>query len=233
MPYQHRQHSVDQNAKKGTDTSVISALPVGKVVCVGRNYAEHAKELNNPVPTEPILFLKPSTALVPMDQPWGIPADRGSCHIETEMALLIDKSLTQASESECLSAIAGVGIGYDLTLRERQSQLKEKGHPWEVAKAFDGSCPLSAFIGVEGIDWSAVKLQLVRNDQLQQDGCSGDMITPVAPLLAYISRHFTLLPGDVVLTGTPAGVGPIAVGDRLCASLNNGALLVESVVAGE
>ncbi|MGH1372212.1 MAG: fumarylacetoacetate hydrolase family protein [Cellvibrionaceae bacterium] len=227
MPYQHKQQGVEPN----TEESAISALPVGKVVCVGRNYAEHAKELNNPVPTEPILFLKPSTAIVSMGQPWGIPGGSGPCHIETEMALLIDKPLTQASESECLAAIVGVGIGYDLTLRQRQSELKEKGHPWEVAKAFDGSCPLSQFIPAEGIDWASVTLQLERNGNLQQDGCSADMITPVAQLLAFISRHFTLLPGDVVLTGTPAGVGPIAVGDRLCASLNAGALQVESVVA--
>ncbi len=223
MQYQHR--------AQGLANSAISGLPVGKVVCVGRNYAEHAKELNNPIPAEPILFIKPSTALVPMEQNWAIPTDRGACHIETEMALLIGEPLTQASESDCLAAIVGVGIGYDLTLRERQSTLKEKGHPWEVAKAFDGSCPQSAFIGVDGIDWSTVKLQLVRNESLQQDGCSGDMICPIAPLLAFISQHFTLLPGDVVLTGTPAGVGPIAVGDRLCASLNGEALRVESVVA--
>lgn len=224
MQYQHSQPGVDDGA--------ISALPVGKVVCVGRNYAEHAKELNNPIPTEPILFLKPATALVPMASDWMIPIDRGSCHIETEMALLIGKPLTRALESDCLAAIAGVGIGYDLTLRERQSALKEKGHPWEVAKAFDGSCPLSDFMAVDGLDWSTMKLQLVRNGELQQDGCSGDMITPVAQLLAFISQHFTLLPGDVVLTGTPAGVGPIAVGDHLRASLNGDALSVESVIAG-
>lgn len=222
MQYQHSQQGVANGA--------ISALPVGKVVCVGRNYAEHAKELNNPIPTEPILFLKPSTAIVPMASHWTIPTDRGTCHIETEMALLIGQRLTRASESDCVAAIAGVGIGYDLTLRERQSTLKEKGHPWEVAKAFDGSCPLSNFIAVDGLDWSAIKLQLLRNGELQQDGCSGDMITPVAQLLAFISQHFTLLPGDVVLTGTPAGVGPIAAGDQLHASLNGGALSVESVV---
>jgi len=228
MGYQHRQQSI-----QGLD---VLDMPVGKVVCVGRNYAEHAKELNNPIPAEPILFLKPATALVPMESGWGIPAEQGACHIETEMALLIGAPLTKASEPECLAAIAGVGIGFDLTLREVQSRLKDKGHPWEIAKAFDGSCPLSAFVSADTMDWSSVELRLQRNGQWQQNGNSGDMITPVAQLLAFISRHFTLLPGDVVLTGTPAGVGPISTGDSLRAILScdkSGVdpLMVESVVA--
>lgn len=229
MGYRHKLQS-----RQGLE---VLDLPVGKVVCVGRNYAEHAKELNNPIPTEPILFLKPATALLPMAGSWGIPARQGACHIETEMALLIGAPLTQASESECLAAIAGVGIGFDLTLREVQTRLKDKGHPWEIAKAFDGSCPLSVFLEPDNMDWSAMRLQLQRNGQGQQDGNSGDMITPVAQLLAFISQHFTLMPGDVVLTGTPAGVGPISIGDCLraslsCASSDLELLVVESVVAG-
>ena len=195
--------------------------PLGKVVCVGRNYADHARELNNPVPTEPILFLKPATAAVAMDAGWSVPRDRGECHIETEMALLIGQPLTAADEASCVDAIAGVGIGFDLTLRDLQTRLKSKGHPWERAKAFDGSCPLSAFAPVESMNWKDVCLQLTRNGQLQQNGNSRDMITPVARLLALISEEFTLLPGDVVLTGTPAGVGPISSGDRLQATLDD------------
>lgn len=199
----------------------VEWLP-GKVVCVGRNYAAHARELNNPVPTEPILFMKPATAMVPMAEPFAIPADRGLVHFETEMALLIGKTLTDAAEEECLEAIAGVGLGFDITLRELQDGLKAKGQPWEVAKAFDGSCPLSAFAPVASSqqDWADVQLQMTCNDEIRQDGNSGDMITPVAQLLAYTSKIFTLQPGDVVMTGTPAGVGPLQPGDKLQAQLS-------------
>jgi 2-keto-4-pentenoate hydratase/2-oxohepta-3-ene-1,7-dioic acid hydratase in catechol pathway len=200
--------------------SKVELLP-GKVVCVGRNYAAHARELNNPVPTEPILFMKPATAMVSMAKPFAIPADRGSVHFETEMALLIGKTLTAANEEECLEAIAGVGLGFDITLRELQDGLKAKGQPWEVAKAFDGSCPLSSFVPVVSpLDWANVQLQMTCNDEVRQDGNSADMITPVAQLLAYTSQIFTLQPGDVVMTGTPAGVGPLQSGDKLQAQLS-------------
>ncbi len=193
----------------------------GKVVCVGRNYAAHARELNNPVPTEPILFMKPATAMVLMTKPFTIPADRGTVHFETEMSLLIGETLTAASEEECLAAIAGIGLGFDITLRELQDGLKAKGQPWEVAKAFDGSCPLSGFVPVtESLAWDNVQLQMSCNGESRQDGNSADMITPVAQLLAYTSQIFTLQPGDVVMTGTPAGVGPLQAGDQLQARLS-------------
>lgn len=202
------------------DGSAVEWTP-GKVVCVGRNYADHARELNNPVPTEPILFIKPSTAMVAAEVPFAIPADRGVVHFETEMALLIGKTLCGADEAECLTAIAGVGLGFDITLRELQDKLKAKAHPWEVAKAFDGSCPLSAFTPVvESLDWANMDIQMSCNGQLRQEGNSEAMITPVARLLAYTSRIFTLQPGDVVMTGTPAGVGPLQAGDKLQASLS-------------
>ena len=121
-------------------------LPVGKVVCVGRNYADHAAELNNPVPTTPMLFMKPAPALVPLDEPFEVPMDFGSVHFETEMAVLIGQRLKNANKHEIEDAIVGVGIALDLTLRDLQTKLKERGHPWEKAKAFDGSCPISAFV---------------------------------------------------------------------------------------
>jgi 2-keto-4-pentenoate hydratase/2-oxohepta-3-ene-1,7-dioic acid hydratase in catechol pathway len=191
-------------------------LPLGKVVCVGRNYADHARELNNPVPTEPVLFIKPSTALCPIGEPIRRPEGKGSCHYETEICLLIGKKLTAAREEEALGAIYGVGLGLDLTLRELQSELKAKSLPWEKAKAFDGSCPVSAFAPAERFpDWSNLSFQLLLNGQSQQEGRSEDMLTQIPTLLAYISEHFTLLPGDLVMTGTPAGVGPLSFGDRL------------------
>jgi 2-keto-4-pentenoate hydratase/2-oxohepta-3-ene-1,7-dioic acid hydratase in catechol pathway len=227
MGYQHRIQAAD-----GTLTA--SPLPLGKVVCVGRNYAAHARELDNTVPIEPLLFMKPATALIPLEEPFAIPADQGVCHVETEMALLIGSRLTQVAagpegEKQALSAIAGVGIAFDLTLRDVQALLKQQGYPWEKAKAFDGSCPQSVFVSPDGWAWDAVRLQLWRNGTLQQDGNSADMITSVAALLAYISQTFTLMPGDVVLTGTPAGVGPLMSGDRLEVNLG-GRLRVSTAV---
>ncbi len=205
-------------------------LPNGKIVCVGRNYAEHARELNNPIPKQPLLFIKPSTALAALDQPLAIPRDRGECHHELELALLIGQPLSEARAEETLAAIAGYGLALDLTLRELQSQLKEKGQPWERAKAFDGACPVSAFAPAAAIgDWKALRLQLQRNGALQQDGQCRDMLFPIEALLADISQSFTLLPGDIVLTGTPAGVGPLNPGDRLRCELD-GLLTVETTV---
>lgn len=205
------------------------ALPVGKVVCVGRNYAEHAKELNNPVPAEPILFIKPRTAIVSMQAPVAVPRGQGACHFETEMAVLIGAPLKNADEAQARAAIAGLGLGLDLTLREVQDGLKAKGLPWEKAKAFDGACPLSAFVKPERVaDLANVRVRLVVNGETRHDGNTADMLTPVLPLLAYMSTFFTLEPGDVVMTGTPKGVGPLNVGDTLRVVLGEDLLIVET-----
>jgi 2-keto-4-pentenoate hydratase/2-oxohepta-3-ene-1,7-dioic acid hydratase in catechol pathway len=209
--------------------------PLGKIVCVGRNYADHAKELNNPVPAEPLLFIKPATAFVSMEQPFSIPVDQGACHFETEMALLIGKPLSghKVSELQADAAVVGVGLAFDLTLRELQEELKEKKHPWEKGKGFDGSCPLSRFVSRDVIaNWQDVQLRMTRNNKLRQDGNSREMLTPTLKLLSYITRYFSLLPGDVVLTGTPAGVGPLAPGDKLEAELV-GILQVSTEVTGK
>lgn len=191
-------------------------LPVGKVVCVGRNYAEHAKELNNPVPTSPILFMKPSTAIVALADGFTIPPDQGECHHELELAVLIGKPLKNACDDDVRNAILGYGIGLDLTLRDLQNRLKEKSHPWEVAKAFDGANPLSGFVAAAKIPQpDNVDIALRVNGEVRQQGNTADMITAVIPLIVYISRHFTLLPGDVIMTGTPAGVAALQSGDAL------------------
>ncbi|WP_417226479.1 fumarylacetoacetate hydrolase family protein [Amphritea sp.] len=201
---------------------VAADLPVGKVVCVGRNYADHAAELNNPIPTTPMLFIKPSTAVVPMAESFTVPVDFGSVHFETEMAILIGQPLKNATHDEIEAAIAGVGVGLDLTLREVQGKLKEQGYPWEKAKGFDGSCPLSAFLepSVAG-DLQDQHIRLTVNGQVRQDGNSSLMLNKVYPLIAYMSHYFTLLPGDVVLTGTPAGVGAVNPGDKLLVELGD------------
>lgn len=191
-------------------------LPVGKIVCIGRNYLDHVRELGNTVPEAPLLFMKPSTAIVGLDAPLRLPEARGSCHHELELAVLIGRRLTGTSPAAAREAIAGYGLALDLTLREVQTELKNKGQPWELAKAFDGACPLSGFVRPEDLpEPQAAELELLVNGERRQHGSTAQMMHPILDLIAHISRHFTLLPGDVVLTGTPAGVGALASGDRL------------------
>ena len=209
MVYQHRY----------LDGSPLT-LPAGKVVCIGRNYLEHIRELNNAVPETPILFMKPATALVGLDQPIRLPAGRGECHHEVELAVLVGRELHNADVATARLAVAGYGIALDLTLRDLQNALKQKGHPWETAKAFDGACPLSPFLKPEALlEPRATELTLRVNDELRQQGNTRQMMVGIFELMAYISTHFTLQPGDVVLTGTPSGVGPLASGDVLMLSL--------------
>ena len=196
-----------------------------KVICVGRNYADHAKEMNSPIPEEPILFIKPATALVHFSDTVVIPKNFGSVHHELEIALLIKDTLNKASTEEALNNIAGIGLGLDLTLRDLQKTLKTKGHPWERAKAFDGSCPLTEFICPpdlrERLTQGELQLTLNKNAQVQQQGHYRDMLFSPEELIVFISQFFTLNKGDVILTGTPSGVGPVNDGDKLSASLTS------------
>lgn len=192
---------------------------LGKIVCIGRNYAAHAAELNNPITAVPLLFIKPATAAIALERPVRIPRDRGAVHHEVELALLIGAELCNADIRTAAAAIAGIGVALDLTLREVQDQLKKDGHPWERAKAFDGSYPVSHFISPGEVDLQNLTVQLWRNERLQQDGNTGQMLFPILPLLVEISRNFTLRPGDIVSTGTPAGVGALVDGDDLIAVL--------------
>lgn len=197
-------------------------LPLGKVVCVGRNYADHAKELGNEVPDAPILFIKPSTSVVALEDGFTIPSDQGSVHHEAEIALLISKQTKNISSDQAWEHISHVGLALDLTLRDVQSKLKEKSHPWEIAKAFDGACPLSKWIEKDKIlNQDSIAIQLGKNGELKQNGNSTQMITSIPDLVAYMSNIFTLMPGDVILTGTPAGVGPLDKGDELRAILDD------------
>ncbi|HSH47526.1 MAG TPA: fumarylacetoacetate hydrolase family protein [Halomonas sp.] len=197
--------------------------PLGKIVCVGRNYAEHAKELNNPVPAAPLLFIKPATSAADLGQPLALAKRDEPVHFETELALLIGERLSDASPGQAERAVAGIGLGLDLTLRELQSRLKDKGHPWEIAKAFDGACPLSPFMALDAVpDWPALRFTLTIDGEPRQRGQVSDMLFPVPQLLAEMSRHFTLMPGDVVLTGTPAGVGVLEAGAELTFTLKGG-----------
>lgn len=196
-------------------------LPVGKVVCVGRNYLQHIKELDNDVPSEPLLFIKPSTALSALNRPVLIPKNLGSCHNELEVAILINSKLCHSSIKDAEAAIWGIGLGLDLTLRDVQSALKRHGYPWERAKAFDHSCPMSQFVEKDKMGpLSSIDFSLKVNDEVRQQGNSQEMLFPILKLLVNISNTFTLLPGDIVMTGTPKGVAALLVDDQLTIELN-------------
>lgn len=196
-------------------------FPVGKVVCIGRNYAEHAKELDNPVPTEPLLFIKPGSCVVPLEGGFKIPADRGSVHYEAEIAVLLGKPLsTRPSAEEVVDAISGFAPALDLTLRDVQSKLKDKGLPWEIAKSFDGAAVIAPFVSGDTYhDLADIPVRLTINGELRQDGNSSLMLNPIVPMIQYMAACFSLQAGDVILTGTPAGVGPLKAGDEVVLEL--------------
>lgn len=197
--------------------------PVSKVVCVGRNFADHARELNNPIPEAPLLFVKPPSAVVSLEQPLNIPSNSGAVHHELELALWIRSPLVKAGVAECLSAIGGLGLALDLTLRDKQDFLKANSHPWDIAKGFDGSCPVSKLVPCDGLSPDFVaSFSLTRNGKLQQEGNTRRMLFSFARLLSEMSHSFRLDRGDLVLTGTPKGVGPIESGDRLVMSSDFG-----------
>ncbi len=190
--------------------------PTSKIICVGRNYAAHAKELNNPIPETPLLFIKSTNTLVDCCDQISIPKDQGECQHELEIAILIGKQLTKANRSDSLAAIEGVGIALDLTLRDLQSQLKSKGQPWEKAKSFDGACPVSGFIPFdESINLSDIQFGLLKNAEYAQQGNSKEMLFDTVALIQEISNHFSLYPGDIILTGTPQGVASLNSGDKI------------------
>ena len=205
-------------------------LPTGKVVCVGRNYADHIEELDNPIPKAPLLFIKPAEAIVDMHSPILIPCDKGECHNELEVALLLNKRLSRCTKEEAIAAICGIGLGLDLTLRNLQDKLRRDGHPWERAKAFDGSCPLSEFIPVaEFENLQSIQFSLSINQQVRQSGSTAMMLFNIGELLVEISQSFTLSPGDVVLTGTPKGVGKLNDGDVLFGQLGDKIELITQI----
>lgn len=192
-------------------------LPGGKAVCVGSNYARHILEMGSKPAQEPVLFIKPETALCDLQQPLVLPQGMGAVHHEVELAVLIGATLRNSTVEHVAQAIVGYGVALDLTLRDVQSELKKTGRPWEKAKGFDNACPISGFIPAHEFngDPQNAALFLSVNGTVRQQGTTADMIHKILPLIAYMSRYFTLRVGDVVLTGTPEGVGPLASGDEL------------------
>jgi len=214
-------------ANVNEEASIVNAndslrASIGKVVCVGRNYAEHARELGNEVPKTPILFMKPASSVVSVrsDIVRPNPSTYGDTHYEAELCIQLSADLSAATAEQAKQAIGGVTVGLDLTLRDLQSKLKEKGHPWERAKCFDGACVLADWLEPQAFgDFSQVRYQLVINDELKQDGDSALMLFSVYDLLAEISHAFSLQAGDVIMTGTPSGVGILQANDQLTLTL--------------
>jgi 2-keto-4-pentenoate hydratase/2-oxohepta-3-ene-1,7-dioic acid hydratase in catechol pathway len=191
-------------------------INVGKIVCLGRNYLDHIRELGNAVPDRAVIFCKPASSLLANGGNVVIPSYSDDCHHELELALLIGKQGKQIEQQEALTYLAGYGVALDLTLRDLQGELKEKGLPWELAKGFDTSCPISQFVPAEQIDDpNSLKLTLKVNGEIRQQSNTNMMMRSVEQIISEISHFYTLEPGDIILTGTPAGVARMISGDCL------------------
>lgn len=218
-----------------TSKTKLNFSNVGKVVCVGRNYAAHAQELNNPIPKTPLLFIKPSSSLADLSKPIEIPKHQGAVHFELELAVLIGKNLDNPNTDQAFAAIKGLGLALDLTLRDLQSELKQKGHPWERAKAFKGACPVSEFLSLPELgvnqaqDLENLEFSLNLNHQPQQLGHTKHMLFSIIELIQNASQAFGLKQGDILLTGTPEGVGELHQGHELECDLG-GALVINTYV---
>ena len=191
-------------------------LNPGKIIGLGRNYLDHIRELGNTVPERAVIFCKPQTSLLENNGTIILPEFANECHHELELAVLIGKSGKKIALEEAHEYIAGYAVALDLTLRDLQSELKEKGLPWDIAKGFDTSCPLSSFVPADQVtDPNNLNLLLKVNGEIRQQGNTAQMMRSVEEIIAEISIYFTLEPGDIILTGTPAGVARINSGDLL------------------
>lgn len=196
-----------------------------KIIAIGRNYAAHIAELNNEKPSQPVVFMKPDTALLRNNAPFYYPEFSKDIHFEVEVLIKINKEGKYIDQKFAHKYYDEIGIGIDFTARDLQTKCKEKGLPWEIAKAFNGSAPISEFISKEGRDLSNLNFSLKQNGELKQQGNTSLMLFPFDEIVAYVSQYFTLKKGDIIFTGTPAGVGPIAIGDKLEAFIEEEKLL--------
>ncbi len=201
-----------------------------KILCVGRNYAKHAKEMGVPTPASPIWFWKPESAIIGDGDAIVIPPGIGPVHHEVELAVRIGRRLRRASENEALAAIDGITVANDVTARDLQEAAKKEGTPWAQAKGYDTFLPLGAWAPVGGRDLQDLRLRLNVDGELRQNGHTADMTRSVADLLAHASSWTTLEPGDILLAGTPDGVGPIAAGQIVEAEISGVARLRNPVV---
>ena len=186
-----------------------------KIICIGRNYVDHAAELNNPVPKRPLIFMKPPSALLVNDKPLYYPEFTQDLHYEAEIVLKIGKNGKYVQQEFASDYYQQIALGIDFTARDLQAELKKKGHPWEIAKGFDNSAALSKFIPIDKVNRNAIEFRLDKNGQTVQLGNTKDLIFDFDYIIVYVSRFFKLQMGDLIYTGTPAGVGPVKIGDRL------------------
>ena len=197
-----------------------------KVIAIGRNYADHAKELNNPVPTVPVIFLKPDTAVLKDNKPFYHPEFSLDIHHEIEVVLKVSKEGKHISEKFAANYFEEIGLGIDFTARDIQQKHKEKGLPWELAKAFDNSAPVSRFIAkTEFKDLYNLNFKLDINDRTVQEGNTSNLLFSFEYIIAFVSKYFTLKKGDLIFTGTPQGVGKVNPGDHLAGYLEDIKLL--------
>jgi 2-keto-4-pentenoate hydratase/2-oxohepta-3-ene-1,7-dioic acid hydratase in catechol pathway len=209
-----------------------SPRPVGTIVCVGRNFADHAREMGATPPAEPILFLKPATALLGPGAALRLPDWSQEVHHELELVVLLAAALRDAAPEEAARAIEAYGVGLDLTARDLQNQAKKAGHPWAVAKGWPGSAPVSVFRSAVKVgDPGTLAMRLAVNGETRQSDTTASMLRTVPQLLAYASSRFHLRRGDLLFTGTPAGVGLLRPGDRVEAEIERVGRL-ELLVAG-
>ncbi|MDX5585896.1 MAG: fumarylacetoacetate hydrolase family protein [Aureibaculum sp.] len=192
-----------------------------KIICIGRNYTKHIEELANERPKNPVVFLKPDSAILPKKMPFFIPPFSNDIHYEVELLVKINKVGKYIDAKFAHKYYDEIGLGIDFTARDIQAQCKEKGLPWEKAKAFDGSAVVGKFYSKEQFDLNNLPFQLIKNEEIVQDGNSNAMLWKVDELIAYVSQFFTLKKGDLLFTGTPAGVGKVQENDILVGKLDD------------
>jgi 2-keto-4-pentenoate hydratase/2-oxohepta-3-ene-1,7-dioic acid hydratase in catechol pathway len=210
-----------------SEVTLLAPVEPSKVLCFGRNYAEHARELGNEVPEIPVVFSKFSTSVVGPGAAVAYPEGTSNLHFEGELAVVIGRRCTRVQPDEVADVVFGYTVANDLTMRDMQRAEKQ----WTRAKGFDGSCPLGPWVESE-IDPGALSLRTTVNGEVRQDGTTADMLLDVAACLAWVSSTMTLLPGDVVLTGTPAGVGALQVGDEVAVTVEGIGTLTTRIVGG-
>ena len=197
-----------------------------KIICIGRNYLDHANELGNKIPTSPLFFLKPDTAIQPKGHPFFIPDFSNNIHFEVELVLKISKNGKNIDEKFAHKYYDEIGIGIDFTARDIQEDCKKNGLPWEKAKGFDGSAQISnEFINKKSLNLEDINFSLNLNNSLMQKGNSKNMIFSFDQIISYISKYYTLRAGDLIYTGTPSGVGKVEIGDSLSCFINGREML--------
>ena len=197
-----------------------------KIICIGRNYHDHISELKNKITNEPLFFLKPDTAIQPKGHPFFIPDFSNNIHYEVELVIKVSKNGKNINEQFSHKYYEEIGLGIDFTARDIQNQCKELGHPWEKAKGFDGSAQIShKFINKNDLDLNNICFRLEKNQQIVQNGNSKDMIYSFDYIISYVSKFYTLRAGDLIYTGTPAGVDRVEIGDKLIGYLEEEKIL--------